>query len=358
MTLIEVLVAVVLLGIGGTATMSALAASIQGSSVFESRIAGLAVLETSASGLTKQVQPCTGAAYQAAARAAIPADSWGTSAFGSPDNMTASVVCDAAFHVVTLTYAAPNARGNSTLRLTLGGPTVSNSAASGGGTSPTPTIGDTTCDVASVSANPATMGRISDFTLDRDVSISVQLTGNCGLVRARLTLLDGTFFYPDPVSDGKVIIRGRISKWAAGPAVVRFEHELSGWTPMNGGATFPAFTVDECVTAVTVNPSTVQLDASGQLVTNVTLNATPSATMLATTSNACSGLTWHAATGAGTTVATGTMTLSGPTVNGVIAGTPTGTMWAAGTRTVEIRDSFGRTIGSTTLTVAQPVVQP
>jgi prepilin-type N-terminal cleavage/methylation domain-containing protein len=346
-SLIEVLVAVVLLGIGGAATMTALGASIRGSSTFETKIAGLAVIETVASGLSETVEPCTDAAYQAAARAAIPATGWGSSAFGSPDNITASVVCGAAFHVVTLTYMAPNDRGSSELRLTLGGPTVSSTTPGGTGDTP-PTIGDTTCEVVSLTAAPPTMTWYTDRVLDEDVTVSVQLAGNCAEVRARFSPMnDGTFLYL-PVSDsGVLLIPGRVDIWLEGVANARFEHELTAWTPMNGGATFQAFTVDECVLgSVSVGPSSVTLHESGRLST--------SAAVSATASGVCDGLTWSAATGIGESVAGGAVTRTGALVTGSVAGDPTGELWAAGPKNLDIIDRHGKVIGTATMDVVQP----
>lgn len=353
MNMIEVLVAVVLLGMGGVATMSALGATIRGSSTFETKIAGLAVIETAASGLTKRVEPCTSAAYQDAARAAIPTTGWGSSAFGSPDNLTASVVCAAAFHVVTLNYTAPNNRGSSTLRLTIGGPTVSFTSTGGGAGGSQPTVGDTTCVFTSLTATPPVMTWYTGRVLDKDVTMSVQFTGNCGEVKALFTPLnDATPLYlpvskPTGSNSGVLLIPGRANAWMEGTARLRFEHELTGWTPMNGGATFPAFVVDQCVlSSVAIAPATVELLPSGRLATSTAVSATAS--------GVCDGLTWTAATGIGAAKASGALTGAGTAVTGSLPGAPVGDLWAPGTKTVEILDRRNQIIGTATFEVVQP----
>jgi prepilin-type N-terminal cleavage/methylation domain-containing protein len=343
MTMIEVLVAVILLGIGGAATMTALGASISGTTTLETKIAGLAMIETAASGLTRKVEPCNAAAYQFAARAAVPKTGWGSSALGSSDNMTATVACGAAFDVVTLTYTAPNGRGSHNLRLTLGGPTMSSTAVGGGAGTPAPTIGDSTCEFVSLTATPPTVKwQIGQRVLDEDVKLSVQLAGNCGLVRARFSPMNNGAFVYLPLSSSRIlVVPGRADSWLEGVANVGFEHELTGWRPMNGPTTtFRAFVVDQCVlSSVSTTPSTVTLDESGKLTASVAVTAAAS--------GSCDGLTWNAATGIGDARAGGALTWDGATtVTGSVTGGSTSEIWAVGPKSLDIVDRHGNLIGT------------
>lgn len=173
MTLVEILVAIILLGVGGTAVLVGLNVSIRGSEQHELRMVALAELSAASSYLaTVKVDNCADYAAVVAAR---------PKTLNVP-RISISVVgvqCPAGNVVRTITLRATSndGRADETLTVLHGAPTIlyqgvpDDGSGTGGG-------GVSTCVWGTVSVTPTEV-KLKALALTQPVSVSVPYTGDC-----------------------------------------------------------------------------------------------------------------------------------------------------------------------------------
>lgn len=181
-TFVEALVAVVLLGLGGVATMTALRTSIQGSDQHKSKVAALSELEGAGAYLQREANdrdcgstPVADQTYYASALPSRP----GIRNDGVTVSVT-GVVCTSGLPIVSLTAA--HARGNATesLNVTVGGISV---AKNGDGTGGPAGPGSGACTWVTASATPVSVNK-SGSQLSQPVTVRLTYTGGCSSATA------------------------------------------------------------------------------------------------------------------------------------------------------------------------------
>lgn len=291
-TLVEILVAVVLMGTAIVAVLAALGTSIRGSATFEKRVTGLSVIETASAAVTERQRTC--GEYQDVARDAVA-----IAGVGDPDGLTISGAdCSGPLHRVPIAYVDPATGTPSSLVVTV----------SEFRTDPEPFGGDDSgvggsdaCTITAVSPSPPTMGwwpeAIVDpagpqrAVLDQDVVVSVATHPDCGQLRA---VLGGS----PPIATVEMsklgannhvfVVNGRDRSWPLGPVAATYEQRRStGWSTVSASNGSPLFTVENepCVIA---DGSPIAVPASmgtGTGANSNTLN--DPVTIRLTTSGAC-----------------------------------------------------------------------
>lgn len=175
MSLVEVLIAIILLAIGGTAVMVGLNVSIRGSEEHELRMVALAELSATSSYLaTLKVEDCGDYSAAVAARPQtlnVPRVSISISGLACTGDNT--------LRTVTLRATSNDGRADETLTLKHGGPTIlyqgepdDGSGGGGGGG------GGLQCEWGSVSVTPTEV-KLKAQALTQSVSVSVPYTGDC-----------------------------------------------------------------------------------------------------------------------------------------------------------------------------------
>lgn len=327
-SLIEVLIAIVLLGVGGVATMSALGMSIRGSSTHEDKVGALAALESAAAVLREQVTPRTAEAYRSA----------GAEAISDPEfaaTLTVSgLVCGDVLDELQL--GVTSVRGLvQTLDVTAGGPRVADTP--GGGQLDDTALPIVYCSVTSVSAAPVTM-ELSDIgLLTDDVRVEARTSEVCsGSLRA--------VFTPAPIDPAtglewrpsfqeveerryELILTAGTFAWQAGTVHARIENRMPDDSFVHLGDV-PGLFTSTCRSTVAVSNPSPQRHDDGQLLDDLTITVD--------LNSACgtpSSISFSIETGSGSY--TGDLAPAGATWIGTIPGHAAGgPVFAPGTRVI------------------------
>lgn len=185
-TFIEVLVSVVLLGTVVVAVLASLGVSIRGSVTHEEKVMALSVLESAASGLKIQADPCDESTYRDLARETVEDPGWAARL-----EVSAVDCSDTDLHEVTLSVTAP--RGlTQVLEVAVGGPRVADTEGAGEFDDSTAPI--ISCAVTNIVANPNEAVLNDEGVLSEDVTLIVT-TDNPGCTSALRANFD-----PDPIN--------------------------------------------------------------------------------------------------------------------------------------------------------------
>lgn len=334
LSLLEVLVSVVLLGLGGVATMVALGASVRGSSTHEEKVAALATLESAAAVLHEKVEPCSASAYLSVAEAAVT-DPWWASSLS-----VTGVSCGSDIDELQLSVTSPRGLVQ-TLDVVVGGPRVADTP--DGGDFDDTNLPIVSCAVTSLVADPVTK-ELSDIRLlTGDVRVEARTTAACsGSLRAVFTPAPvdpatGLEWRPSFQEIGErhyeLILTEGTFAWETGPITARVENRLPDDSFVNLG-TLPGLFTTTCRTTSNVSNPSPQLEVDGRLLEplSITVELSPACTTPPS-------LTFNIETGSGNYI--GTLVPSGTTWTGTIPGhAQDGPVFVPGTRTITIEAPF------------------
>lgn len=237
LSLIEVLVAVVLLGLGGVAVLGSIGTSIKGSSTHEQKIEALATLESAAAALQHKAEPCTAEAYRSRAAGAVSDSQWAASL------AVVNLQCGSETHDLELSVTSHGGLVQ-TLAVSVGGPRVAD--VPGGGEFDDANVPFVSCAVTSISAVPSSIELNDIGLLTSDVRVEARTDAVCsGSLRA--------VFSPEPVDPAtnlewrpsfqeigerhyELILTEGTFAWHVGPVNARIEHRQPDETFINLGA--------------------------------------------------------------------------------------------------------------------------
>lgn len=333
-SLVEVLVAVVLLGIGGAAVMTSLGASIRGSSTHEDKVEALAALETAASMLQHKAEPCTPASYRSLATSAITDPTWASSL------TVTNLSCGADVDQLRLGVTSPRGLVQ-TLDVVIGGPRVADTP--GGGELDDTTLPIVSCALVSLTVDPATMELSDSSLLTGDLRIEARTTETCsGSLRA--------VFDPAPIDPAtglewrpsfqeiddrryELILTEGTFAWETGPVDTQIENRLPNESFVNLGTASDLFATT-CRSISSVDVGSPVRDVDGRLLDplTITVELSPACPSPAT-------MTLRLETGSGSFEAT--LVPSGQTWIGTVPGqADSGPVFSAGTKSITIEAPF------------------
>lgn len=330
LSLIEVLVSVVLLGLGGVAVLGGLGASLRGSAAHETKIEALAALESAAASLRHQVDPCTAEGYRSMAASGIADPRWSASL------TVESLDCSTDLHQLRLAVTSEGGL-TQTLDLAVGGPRVAD--VPGQGELDDADLPVVSCVVTNLTAVPPVIELTDSSLLSGDVRIEALTDTTCsGSLRA--------VFTPAPVDPAtglewrpsfhevgeqryELILTEGTFAWEIGAVNTRVENRRPDDTFVDLG-TVAGLVTTTCRADVGVNDESPARHPSGQLVDDliVTVELSPAC-------SASGSPTFEVNTGAG--LYTGTFQASGSQWVAIVPGHDgDGPVFTSGAKSIHI----------------------
>lgn len=334
LSLIEVLVSVVLMGIGVVVVLGALGASIRGSSVHQDKIAALAALESASAAITVQQDPCTVDAYETAAKSTLD-PAWA-------DRLVVHDLsgCGTDLHHVLLGVTAPGGL-DQTLSVSVGGPRVADW--DGGSAFDSGEEEVVSCAVTNLIATPDTMevqAFANEGLLANNVTVTVHTDAVCsGTLRAYFTPppVDpaGVEWAPPVDSDNEIVLPKESFTWSVGTVGLEIVQEIRDpetndlISSTSIGSTSDLMELVPCGVSAVVDNPTPGRDDDGRLVDDLGTTVT--------VSDACPAVSeMNLTVDTGVSIHTDQLVLSGDNWLGTIAGQPDGPVFEPGPTAIEI----------------------
>jgi type II secretory pathway pseudopilin PulG len=195
MSFIEILVAVVLLGIAGVAVLTSMSVSVRGSDQHRSKVAAVSELQGAGAYLAREAFNTTCASTPADLNAVL-ANRDGATTQGITITVD-GVTCVAGLPVVALTATHAKGHAVESLSVTVGGISV---LKPGTGAGPGPGPGPGPCTWGTASALPVSINK-SGNKLAQPVTIKIAYTGDCSTATVSATMTSGSASFSRPMTD-------------------------------------------------------------------------------------------------------------------------------------------------------------